>query len=57
MPNNYLMIDNFLNKNPGDSFYFQLYPLSLSIIGQESVLPDPSTTYKFSVLKGTNQFS
>jgi hypothetical protein len=35
-----------------DSFYFQLYPLSLAIANPQCELPASGTTYRFTVLKG-----
>jgi hypothetical protein len=48
------MIDRVLNLGPvqQDSYYFQLIPISLSIINPDSELPAPGTTYRFSVSKG-----
>jgi hypothetical protein len=48
------MIDRALGFGPiqQDSYYFQLIPLSLSIISKESELPAEGTTYRFSVAKG-----
>lgn len=42
-----------LNPQGGESYYFQLYPLNLSIIGKDSEVPAPGTTYRFTILKGT----
>lgn len=48
------MIDKALaTMNQNDSYYFQLYPLSLYIVGEHSELPAPGTTYRFTILKGT----
>jgi hypothetical protein len=50
------MIDRALaNINPiqADTYYFQLYPLNLTIVGKESVAPPSGTTYRFTVFKGT----
>ncbi len=49
------MIEKALNTIGGaqaEAYYFQLYPLNLSIIGKESVVPEPGTTYRFSIIKG-----
>ncbi len=49
------MIDKALSSiasSQTEAYYFQLYPLNLSIIGKESVVPAPGTTYQFSILKG-----
>jgi hypothetical protein len=35
-----------------DPYYFQLYPLNLSIVNKQSEVPAPGTTYRFTVLKG-----
>lgn len=49
------MIDKALaTMNQGDSYYFQLYPLNLYIVGETSELPAPGTTYRFTILKGTH---
>ena len=37
-----------------DSFYFQLYPLSLYIVNPQCDLPAPGTTYRLTLLKGKN---
>jgi hypothetical protein len=39
-----------------DSFYFQLYPMNLRIIGADSIVPPPGTTYIFSIIKGQQKF-
>lgn len=48
------MIDRVLNLgvNNQESYYFQLIPLSLTIINQESELPVHGTTYRFTISKG-----
>lgn len=48
------MIDRVLNFGPvqQESYYFQLIPLSLSMINPSSELPAKGTTYRFSVSKG-----
>ncbi len=51
------MIDNVLaglnpTFNQGESYYFQLYPLSLTIVGKDSTVPAPGTTYRFTIVKG-----
>ena len=35
-----------------ESYYFQVLPLFLSVVGKESELPVAGTTYRFSVSKG-----
>ena len=35
-----------------ESYYFQVLPLFLSVVGKESELPAAGTTYRFSVSKG-----
>ena len=48
------MLDSALSTiNNADSYYFQLYPLSLSISNPDCDLPAPGTTYRFTILKGT----
>ncbi len=49
------MIDRVLNMGVAnqESYYFQLIPLSLSIINRESELPVQGTTYRFTISKGT----
>ena len=48
------MLDKALDTiATADSFYFQLYPLSLAIANPDCDLPSPGTTYRFTVLKGT----
>lgn len=42
-----------LTQPVGEVYYFQLYPLSLSIIGRNSEVPAPGTTYRFTIMKGT----
>ena len=47
------MLDSALNTiAAADAYYFQLYPLSLSITNPECDLPSPGTTYRFTILKG-----
>ncbi len=50
------MIDKALTtisqSGGGDAFYFQLYPLSLTIVGEDSEVPAPGTTYRFTIMKG-----
>ena len=48
------MIDRVLNLGPvqQDSYYFQLIPISLSIVNKQCELPAQGTTYKFIVVKG-----
>lgn len=41
-----------LNASQQDTYYFQLYPLNLTIVGKESVAPPSGTTYRFTVSKG-----
>lgn len=44
-------------QNAAETYYFQLVPLTLSIIGKDSQVPAPGTTYKFCILKGINFFT
>lgn len=48
------MIERALNFGPvqQESYYFQLIPISLSIVNKECELPAQGTTYKFLVFKG-----
>jgi hypothetical protein len=48
------MIDRVLNFGPvqQESYYFQLIPISLSIVNKQCELPAQGTTYKFIVVKG-----
>jgi hypothetical protein len=47
------MLDNALSSiNNADSYYFQLYPISLSISNPNCDLPASGTTYRFTILKG-----
>lgn len=48
------MIDKALATiaQPAEAYYFQLYPLSLSIVSKNSELPAKGTTYRFTMLKG-----
>ena len=43
-------IDTIANA---DSYYFQLYPLSLAVANSGCDLPAQGTTYRFTILKGT----
>jgi hypothetical protein len=36
-----------------ESFYFQLIPISLTLVDTQAELPAAGTTYRFSVFKGT----
>ena len=50
------MIDKALNTiATTESFYFQLYPLSLAIVNPDCDLPAPGTTYRFNILKGISR--
>ena len=49
------MIDRVINQNLNqqqESFYFQLIPISLTLVNKQSDLPAAGTTYRFSVHKG-----
>jgi hypothetical protein len=50
------MIDRVLNLGPvqQESYYFQLIPISLSIVNKDCELPAKDTTYKYLVFKGTS---
>ena len=50
------MLDEILLIGPSskNSYYFQIVPLFLSIVGKETELPGQGTTYRFSVHKGTS---
>ena len=49
------MLDSALSSiSNADSYYFQLYPLSLSISNPDCDLPASGTTYRFTILKGTH---
>ena len=50
------MIDRMVNQGlnqPQESFYFQLIPISLTLVNTGCDLPAQGTTYRFSVFKGT----
>jgi len=54
------MIDRALNFGPPvqqESYYFQLIPVSLSIINKESEVPAKGTTYRFGIFKGMLLFT
>lgn len=53
------MIDNVLNFGPTqtESYYFQLIPLDLSIVGKGSMIPAVGTTYRFIISKGLSSNS
>ena len=47
------MLDKAIDTiTTADAYYFQLYPLSLSVSNPDCELPAPGTTYRFTVLKG-----
>ena len=49
------MLDRMVNQGlnqPQESFYFQLIPISLTLINTSCDLPAQGTTYRFSVFKG-----
>ena len=50
------MLDRVVNQGlnqPQESFYFQLIPISLTLVDSNCELPAKGTTYRFSVFKGT----
>ena len=48
------MIDRMLGPGlqQGESYYFQLIPISLTLINKDSELPPRDTTYRFTIFKG-----
>lgn len=51
------MIDRLIGPGlqQGESFYFQLIPIGLTIVNKDCELPPRDTTYRFSIFKGTNE--
>ena len=50
------MLDEILLIGPSskNSYYFQIVPLFLTLVGKDTELPAQGTTYRFSVHKGTH---
>ena len=48
------MIDRMLGPGlqQGESYYFQLIPIGLTLVNKDSELPSRDTTYRFTIYKG-----
>ena len=56
--NKIVMLDEYLGvvPLPKHTFYFQVVPQSLNIVGNSIELPAQGTAYKFSIHKGKNEY-